>query len=123
MPRSILLLLVAVVAFAGCSSSDDPDKPDGAWAMTLCERVTKETLDTPSQGPLPYDLLDARAVTEKEAKALGEGFLPTSGSTKYAASCKIRFRQPYNGTIRDGAALLAFEGGSNSFVVDPHWAE
>lgn len=121
MPRWILLLLVAVAIFAGCSS-EEADKPGGAWAMALCARVSEDTFDTSEQGPLPYELLDARVVTKGEAKALDGGFLP-SDATEYAASCKIRFLQPYNGTIRAGAALLAFEGGSNSFVLDPYWAK
>lgn len=93
--------------------------------MALCERVSKDTFDTSETKPLPYELLDARVVTADEAKALGDGFIPYGDGkqTEYAASCKIRFLHTYNETIRDGAALLAFEGGSNSFVLDPHWAK
>ena len=157
MPRLILPLVVFLAALAGCSADDSPmaasssasprppgpsfaPLPDADWAMSLCKRVFKRAKFT-SKGPQGIELLDARAVTRAEAKAMDGGFVPLNGQMapiKYGVSCKIRFLHPRIAGIRDGrgagAAVLGFEEVSlntvdrtrnypSSFVIDPHWAK
>lgn len=122
----MLPLVLVLAALTGCSSSGS-DKPDGAWALSLCKRVLRQSEGDAGAGPLGFDLVEGRAVTKDEARKLG-GRLPTGPGVKdirFAASCKIRFTQPKLVGIRKSAhpALLAFEGGSNTFVDDPYWAK
>jgi hypothetical protein len=126
MRRLALPLIVLLAAPVGCAT--DSHKPDAAWAMAVCKRNLKNDHLTTAGGPYPtppITLLDARVVTADEAKHLKGGFVPTNGgeTPKYAASCKIRVLNPNLG-IRDGkgAAILAYEEGATTFVVDPHWA-
>lgn len=126
MRHLILPLAVSLAALDGCEA--DSRKPDAAWAMAVCKRDLKDTHITTAGGPYPtppIELLDARAVTTNEAKRLEGGYVPTNGGVtpKYAASCKIRVLNPSLGIRNgEGVAILAYEGGSTAFVVDPDWA-
>ncbi len=131
MPRLMLPLVVLVAVLTGCAT-DDSHKPD-AWAMSLCKRSLDQDMGagTWTTGPLGFKLVDARAVTQAEAKALLPramgGHLPTDAGTAipFAASCKIRFAHPKLASIGKGAqpAILAFEGGSTVPVDDQYWAK
>ncbi|MCW2856222.1 MAG: hypothetical protein JWR52_1837, partial [Marmoricola sp.] len=81
MPRLVLPLVILVAVLTGCAA-DDSHKPD-AWAMSLCTRDLQQAMGAGAwtTGPMGFRLVDARAVTQAEAKALGGralgGRLPT----------------------------------------------
>ncbi|MCW2856284.1 MAG: hypothetical protein JWR52_1899, partial [Marmoricola sp.] len=90
MRRLVLPLVILVAVLTGCAAdhSHKPDHKPDAWAMSLCTRDLQQESGTKDMGagawttgPMGFRLVDARAVTQAEAKALGGralgGRLPT----------------------------------------------
>ena len=128
MPRLVLTLAILVAVLTGCAG-DDSHRPDAAWALSVCKRSLKQAapMSKWTTGPGGFRLVGARAVTQAEAKDLKGGSVPSVGgqTPTYGASCKVQFLHPRLMGIRKGAgpALLAFDGGFATWVVDPHWAK